>query len=79
MMLKKLTKKKNILKALIITIAAGIAFWLFWVLRLSGESMPIGHTIGLSGGNFTPAIGKIREITISGTIDEPIELQLSKS
>ncbi len=67
----------KICKSLLITIAAGAVFFLFWVLRLSGESMPIGHTISLSGGRFTPEIGKIREITISGTIDEPIELQLS--
>lgn len=67
----------KVLRALLITIAAGVAFFLFWILRLSGESMPVGHTIGLSGGSFTPEIGKIREITISGTIDEPIELQLS--
>lgn len=68
---------RQILKSIVITIVAGVMLYLLWALRISGESMPIVHTIGMDGGSFCPTIGKVREITISGTIEQPMELHLS--
>lgn len=77
MMLNTLNLSNNIWKSVIVTLAVGVALALLWILCISGYSMPIGHTVSLSGGDLYPKLGKIREITISGDIDKPIDLYLS--
>lgn len=67
----------TVFKAMVITGIVAVSLMLLWLWDISGCAMPIGHTISISGGNMYPQLGKIREITVSGIGDDPIELQIA--